>query len=256
MEPQGKPKRKVRDLSRLDPTSEEVDAIIETFGNGPPLVTAILGQALLELELDRMLRKKFGCKDDQSTWDSLTADNGPLGTFNAKIVCAYAFKLFGESTKDHLNRIRNIRNAFAHAKIPLTFENPLVLKDIRAAKLPPAKRSPLYGIVQQARSHKTTGMAAFIALVTAVFIVLSKRQIRSSQATSRNYRRAVTRQREPSYRSALFNALRAYQPPESQASPPGLPPLHRSGEPGAFEFFDEATKPRRPPIFLQQTPAR
>jgi hypothetical protein len=51
----------------------------------------------------------------------------PLGTFRNKILVAYAIDLFGNVTFENLEAIRHIRNAFAHAKIPISFQTPEVI---------------------------------------------------------------------------------------------------------------------------------
>jgi hypothetical protein len=48
----------------------------------------------------------------------MTGD-APLATFSAKIRLAYALSIFGSSTRDDLDTIREIRNAFAHSTRPL-----------------------------------------------------------------------------------------------------------------------------------------
>ena len=67
----GKPKLKLRDLSRKWPTDEETAALVEHFAsNSTPIVTAILGAALLEYELERMLRPRFR-RQDEDTWKQM-----------------------------------------------------------------------------------------------------------------------------------------------------------------------------------------
>jgi hypothetical protein len=47
---------------------------------------------------------------------------GLLATFSAKIDLAYALKLIGPKTRDDIDMIREIRNAFAHARGPISFQ--------------------------------------------------------------------------------------------------------------------------------------
>ncbi|MGH6878708.1 MAG: hypothetical protein ACREHV_15205 [Rhizomicrobium sp.] len=54
----------------------------------------------------------------------LFRDGAPLGTFSNKILMGYALDLYGDDTFANLDVIRQIRNAFAHAKIPISFETP------------------------------------------------------------------------------------------------------------------------------------
>src|SRR3984885_4981880 len=52
----------------------------------------------------------------------LFRSNAPLSSFANKITIAYALNIFGEETQTNLELIRSVRNTFAHAKVPITFE--------------------------------------------------------------------------------------------------------------------------------------
>jgi hypothetical protein len=49
-----------------------------------------------------------------------------MGSFFASIELGYALGLYGNLLRDDLHTIRTIRNAFAHAMKPLTFDTPQV----------------------------------------------------------------------------------------------------------------------------------
>lgn len=54
------------------------------------------------------------------------SQNGPLGTFAAKIKIAYALGIFTKEMKEEIDIIRRIRNAFAHSKNRLSFSSPQI----------------------------------------------------------------------------------------------------------------------------------
>ncbi len=128
-------KPKLRDLSRQWPTdAEQAAAFQEVVENrATPITVAVLGTSLIEFELEKILRNKFPRKDDD-TWSDVTSLDGPLSGLNAKIVAGYAFGLYGEVFEGALHTLRNIRNAFAHSKKLIDFENELVLKELRKLK--------------------------------------------------------------------------------------------------------------------------
>lgn len=64
------------------------------------------------------------------------SDGAPLGTFSAKIKIGHAFGVFGSSTKNDLEIIRQIRNAFAHARKPITFATTEVSDACRRLQTP------------------------------------------------------------------------------------------------------------------------
>jgi hypothetical protein len=69
---------------------------------------AAISSALPKMESD-MRREMFG-------------QDGPLATFSRKITMAVALRIIGPKTRDNFRIIRHVRNAFAHAKIPISFE--------------------------------------------------------------------------------------------------------------------------------------
>jgi len=50
----GKPKLSSRDINREPLSEEEHDALENTFFEGPPIVTAILGLSIIEYKLDKV----------------------------------------------------------------------------------------------------------------------------------------------------------------------------------------------------------
>jgi hypothetical protein len=82
-------------------------------------VTALLEQFLeaaisTHLEIDENEARKL-FDDDR---------DGPLSTFSRKIAMGYALGVYDSHVKSDLNFIRQIRNAFAHAKLHLDFDTP------------------------------------------------------------------------------------------------------------------------------------
>lgn len=62
-----------------------------------------------------------GDKVRKAWFDSPTA---PFKSFSAKIELGFAIGIYGPETKARLDRIRNIRNVFAHRSLPLDFSHP------------------------------------------------------------------------------------------------------------------------------------
>jgi DNA-binding MltR family transcriptional regulator len=200
MASKGKPKPKVRDLITKSPSKEEISALKEAFLNGEPMVTAILAQSLLEHQLEILLRLRFKRKDD-STWGRVTSEHGPLQTFSAKIIAGYAFGLYDEATMRNLNIIREIRNAFAHAKHTFDFTEAVIVSALENAELPKAKTSRrhrfIYYLKQDAKKYPKE---AFIILCQELDIELLKCESRSYRASVRNR----TRRRPGRPANALF----------------------------------------------------
>jgi hypothetical protein len=76
--------------------------------------------AQIENELDRVIDHEFG-ELPADLRDSLYSQDGPLATFSRKTAIAAALGLIGPITRENLRIIRSVRNAFAHAKVPIKF---------------------------------------------------------------------------------------------------------------------------------------
>ena len=130
----GKPKAKLSDLSREPLTIEESHALTAALSaDAHPITAAVLGSSSVEHELELSLRKRIP-RRDETLWKVLTADVGPLSSFHRKIEMAYALKIVDEKTRNDLHIVRNVRNAFAHARRLMDFNHPLVVKELRSAK--------------------------------------------------------------------------------------------------------------------------
>ena len=74
----------------------------------------ICGAAMLELQLETILRSYLIPTDVKSEDERLFGANAPLATFSDKTTMAYRLGLIPRVVADILDRIRKIRNDFAH----------------------------------------------------------------------------------------------------------------------------------------------
>jgi DNA-binding MltR family transcriptional regulator len=198
-----KPKPTIRELIGRVPSEGEETALQQAVFSSPPMVTAILGQAMIEIELDKLLQRFFK-KSDGEIWDRLSAENAPLDTFHRKIIMGWALGLYSDHTMDHLNKIRLVRNAFAHSKIVIDFDDPTILHELRSAKLPDKQHSQLFKEIKRVRSSRTAGRWAYRQLCTSVFIVLVRRMIRGTVASTKNLQRKANKAYRDNPLSASF----------------------------------------------------
>lgn len=80
----------------------------------------LLISAQIENELDSAIDTALG-ELPTDLRDALYSQDGPLATFSRKTTMAAALRLIGPITRENLRIIRSVRNAFAHAKVPITF---------------------------------------------------------------------------------------------------------------------------------------
>lgn len=82
---------------------------------------ALMAAAYLDEQLGRLLRAAF--VEDVKVLDALLESIGPLATFSSRIDLCYALGLLPPLVRRDVHLIRKIRNEFAHAASPLTFEH-------------------------------------------------------------------------------------------------------------------------------------
>lgn len=81
---------------------------------------AIITAVQIDDALETALLRKMTILEDEVD-EVFVGDSGPLSTFSAKIKMAYALGIIGRDTRRDLVIVKNIRNAFAHARRPVRF---------------------------------------------------------------------------------------------------------------------------------------
>lgn len=121
-----KKRSSIRDISRQPPRLSEL-----FFGSDSPSVdadraTAIVKAADLESALEGAMAYKMVALSRRRYENLFTKELAPLRNFSSKIAVAHAFDIIGNRTHQDLTCIRLVRNAFAHARRPISFQTPEV----------------------------------------------------------------------------------------------------------------------------------
>ena len=98
------------------------------------LHVAIIAVSVVEAHLEKLVISRLHRTDKDFT-NRLFENRGPLSDFNSKILMAEAFGLLTRPLADELHVLRGIRNSFAHAKMPLSFDLEAVESAVRSLKL-------------------------------------------------------------------------------------------------------------------------
>jgi hypothetical protein len=134
---------KTSDLRKLSsqPMTQEYFAEMreQAFGEKNDRGACLLFSANLENALDAVLTS--WCSISESEVGNFFQSDGIFGTFSRKIASARALRIIGPITNANLTIIRHVRNAFAHAKIPIDFQTSqiaVICEDlIRINPMPP-----------------------------------------------------------------------------------------------------------------------
>jgi hypothetical protein len=116
----------LRALSRRGHSLEEIFILHSPAYPHKDRATALLQCTALEDALLAAILSRFVALSNNDHHDLFEGDN-PLSTFFAKIKLGFALGLYGERTRADLHCIRDIRNAFAHAGGPISFQTPEVI---------------------------------------------------------------------------------------------------------------------------------
>lgn len=108
-------------LSRQNPTPEhfadfQAEIKDEKNNRGVAILLAANAEIALRVAIDRNLVVREDSHKD------LFSPRGILSSFDAKIRIGYCMGVYGNVHKNNLDCIRAIRNAYAHAAQPLTFD--------------------------------------------------------------------------------------------------------------------------------------
>jgi hypothetical protein len=98
------------------------------------LHVAITGVSIIEAHLEKLIVTRLH-STDKDFLNRLFENRGPLSDFNSKILIGQAFGLLTRPLADELHMMRTIRNTFAHAKMPVSFDMPPVESAVRSLKL-------------------------------------------------------------------------------------------------------------------------
>lgn len=118
-----KAEQALRKLTRQDSAPHHHLAFVEQLTPETNHRGACLMQtANVETALDTAIQRFLQLDQDSR----LLEDENFFSSFSRKIELGHALSIYGPQTKANLNAMRHIRNAFAHAKIPVTFDTPEV----------------------------------------------------------------------------------------------------------------------------------
>jgi DNA-binding MltR family transcriptional regulator len=124
----------LKKLSKRVPTPAEIEEIMKSLKGKDDIHVAIIAVSIVESTLDRLLVSRLHNRDDTFV-ASLFQSHGPMSDFYSKTLIAQAFGLLTTPLAEELHVMRDIRNAFAHAKIVISFEDAPVKQGVDKLKL-------------------------------------------------------------------------------------------------------------------------
>jgi uncharacterized membrane protein len=124
----------LRKLGRKFPAPPEIERIMNDLLGEKDISVAIVASAIVEASLEKLITQKFKTKRS-ALIGQIFKNGGPLADFHSKILIANAFQIITSNLAEELHSIRTIRNTFAHAKVPISFDHELIAREISSLKM-------------------------------------------------------------------------------------------------------------------------
>lgn len=110
----------LRKLSRQRIDLSKVEEILQEINSGSDQSVCIIWGAVIEDALQTRIYDELSHmgKEDR---ERLFQYHAPMGDFSSRITMAYAFKIISVEEKSDMDKIRELRNAFAHCIYTISF---------------------------------------------------------------------------------------------------------------------------------------
>lgn len=203
-----KRKGNIKAISNQWPSDAEADVQIGIMSSMEQhsIAVAIVGAAMLEFALERILRAKFKRNDDTS-WERLVGPEGGLNAFASKINLGYAFAVYDDSTRAALMSVKTIRNVFAHAKKPVDFNHERIAAELAEIKTGMGSPTILIKAVKDFKRHQTPPKAKFIILCLSISVLLSRRHTAQIKAKTAHWKRKAIAKAKKETMAGAFGRL-------------------------------------------------
>lgn len=173
----------LHDLSRRPlETLEDFKLWFEEMEGASDRASALVAAVGVEhslLELIETHLVKLSAEDRRQLFDQ---HSSPLGDFDSRIRIAHAFGLIDDACRQDLTTIRKVRNAFAHAILSISFEQPAVRTEC----------SKLSDVLAVSKSMKASARERYIAAALG----RASQLIDAARARTQNQLRSLSRKKK------------------------------------------------------------
>lgn len=138
----GKPKQaSIKSLIRQEPSLADLFYADHAKNSADDRSLAIVQTSYVERTLEDVILLHM-VRLNKDEFNGLFDGAGPLSSFSAKTKVAYALGYIGKNTRAELDRIRAIRNVFAHSRLNLRFDTPEIRSECEKLKTAARMRQP------------------------------------------------------------------------------------------------------------------
>jgi hypothetical protein len=153
----------LNDLTREMPSGEEWTAVINSIDELHARAAALILSAFIDNWLEKAISLSFVPLGSSHFNRIFRNPRAPLSDLSSKIMLAFALGILNQEQRSQADRIRSIRNTFAHSVKPIDFDHPTIKAECE--KLDPKKL-----VLPNKRyvPRKDTGRERFTASATLI----------------------------------------------------------------------------------------
>ena len=150
-------------LSNRELEESDLEGLTKEVLHTSDRTAAIVLTAWVERELEQWIVTVLP-RNDPKTIKKLQGRDGALSSFYGKIHLGFALGVYDEVTRDNLDIIRGVRNEFAHAAQPISFETDEISSEVAKLKSVPRGDSscPEVAALSEPRRRFTSACAALV----------------------------------------------------------------------------------------------
>jgi hypothetical protein len=113
-------------IDRLSFDPFDVEQFVRTLLKESETAQVLIFSSYLDDRLQSLLTLQMVHLDSQNSVDTIFGTNGPLDTFNRRILIAYHLGWVTDGTKRRVDAFRKLRNALAHRAFAISFDDPQI----------------------------------------------------------------------------------------------------------------------------------
>jgi hypothetical protein len=166
-------RKELRELITRDPALGEANVIVDALREvESDRGCALIAGSIAEDTLQEILKTKLVPLSNERV-EELFGVNGIIGSFSSKIRIAFAFRIIDAKVRDDYDRVREIRNVFAHARTPVYFNTPAIARSCKEfhSQLPPRF------MIAQNTEPRQRYIQAVYTLITASNIAMKRKKL-------------------------------------------------------------------------------
>lgn len=170
-----------------DAAKESAADLTSESDRGAIILASTSIEDMLEYEI---LKRLPGLKDDDSTRKRLFENDGLIASFSKKTEMAYALGIIDKDYKKKIDLIREIRNACAHSRLPLSMDKK-VLRDA-------CERAIIDMLPSLTNKESPTIRRAFVVKCMLIcHYIISGEKLEGPEAQLRHYARLLEDEKQP-----------------------------------------------------------